>query len=60
VLERLMAERYPIYAEADFTVPSSIGSAEETVDRIVAQLRLEPPDDPDGAPPDPSPSEPSP
>jgi shikimate kinase len=38
VLERLIAERYPIYAQADVTVPSSSGSADETVDRIVAQL----------------------
>jgi shikimate kinase len=38
VLERLIAERYPVYAEADLTVPSSIGSAEETVDRIVERL----------------------
>lgn len=38
VLERLIAERYPIYAEADVTVPSSIGSADETVDRILERL----------------------
>ncbi len=38
VLERLMAERYPVYALADVTVPSSIGSADETVDRILARL----------------------
>jgi shikimate kinase len=37
-LERLIAERYPVYAEADVTVPSSIGSADETVDRILARL----------------------
>jgi len=40
VLERLMAQRYPIYAEADVTVPSSSGAADETVDRILAQLAL--------------------
>jgi shikimate kinase len=38
VLERLMAERYPVYAEADVTVPSSTGSADETVDGILEQL----------------------
>jgi shikimate kinase len=38
VLERLMAERYPIYAEADITVPSGSGSTDETVDQIVAAL----------------------
>jgi shikimate kinase len=42
VLERLMAERYPIYAQADVTVPSSSGSADETVDGILAQLALLP------------------
>jgi shikimate kinase len=42
VLERLMAERYPIYALADVTVPSSSGSADETVDGILAQLALLP------------------
>ena len=38
VLERLMAERYPVYAEADVTVPSSAGSADETVERILERL----------------------
>ncbi|HUA54501.1 MAG TPA: shikimate kinase [Candidatus Sulfotelmatobacter sp.] len=38
VLERLIAERYPIYAQADVTVPSSTGSADETVDRILERL----------------------
>jgi shikimate kinase len=42
VLERLIAERYPVYAQADVTVPSSSGSADETVDRILAQLALLP------------------
>ncbi|MEJ0072429.1 MAG: shikimate kinase [Pseudomonadota bacterium] len=42
VLERLMAERYPIYAQADVTVPSSSGSADETVDRILDQLHTVP------------------
>jgi len=42
VLERLMAQRYPVYAEADVTVPSSSGAADETVDRILAQLTLLP------------------
>ncbi|MBV8169939.1 MAG: shikimate kinase [Alphaproteobacteria bacterium] len=51
VLERLIAERYPIYAEADVTVPSSIGSAEETVDRIMERLAALPSDDAGGEPP---------
>ena len=38
VLERLMAERYPIYAEADLTVASGGGSTDETVVRILEQL----------------------
>jgi len=42
VLERLMAERYPVYAQADVTVPSSSGSTEETVERILAQLATVP------------------
>ena len=46
VLERLIAERYPVYAEADVTVPSSAGSAEETVERILERLAALP------APPD--------
>ncbi len=54
VLERLIAERYPIYAEADVTVPSSVGSAEETVDRIMERLAALPSDDAeDAAPGDP-------
>ena len=46
VLERLMAERYPVYAEADVTVPSSIGSADETVDRILERLAALPEETP--------------
>ncbi|HYL34187.1 MAG TPA: shikimate kinase [Stellaceae bacterium] len=38
VLERLMAERYPIYAEADITVDSIDGPAEMTLERVVAAL----------------------
>jgi shikimate kinase len=38
ILERLMQERYPTYAEADLAV-SSAGSAEETTDRVLAALR---------------------
>jgi shikimate kinase len=56
-LERLIAERYPVYAEADLTVPSSIGSAEETVDRILERLAdLEPPGDAPGHAPDEDPA----
>ncbi|MGH6969173.1 MAG: shikimate kinase [Stellaceae bacterium] len=38
VLERLMAERYPVYAEADVTVDSVDGPAEETLERVLAAL----------------------
>jgi shikimate kinase len=38
VLEQLIAERYPVYAQADVTVPSSMGSADETVERILERL----------------------
>jgi shikimate kinase len=38
VLERLIAERYPIYAEADITVDSLDGPPEVTVERVLAAL----------------------
>jgi len=38
VLERLMAERYPIYAEADITVDSVDGPTEVTLERVLAAL----------------------
>ena len=38
-LERLMAERYPLYAEADITVDTADSPAEETVDKVMAALR---------------------
>ncbi len=38
VLEALMAERYPVYAEADITVDSLDGPAEATVDRVLEAL----------------------
>ncbi len=38
VLERLMAERYPVYAEADLTVDSIDGPPEATVERVMAAL----------------------
>lgn len=37
-LERLMIERYPVYAEADITVESIDAPHEATVDRIVVAL----------------------
>ena len=40
ILERLMEERYPTYAEADLAV-SSAGSAEETTERVLAALRAQ-------------------
>jgi shikimate kinase len=38
VLERLMAERYPVYAEADITVDSADGPADVTLERVMAAL----------------------
>lgn len=37
-LERLMAERYPVYGEADIVVDSGRESPEATVDRVLAAL----------------------
>ena len=39
ILERLMSERHPIYAEATFTIDSSDGPPEETVASIMTHLR---------------------
>ena len=38
VLERLIAERYPIYGEADITVDSVDGPPDVTVERVLAAL----------------------
>lgn len=38
VLKSLMAQRYPIYAEADLTVDSQDGPPEVTVDRVLRAL----------------------
>ncbi|EKE76909.1 shikimate kinase [Oceanibaculum indicum P24] len=38
VLEKLIADRYPIYAEADIVVDTAPGPVEETVDRVLAAL----------------------
>ena len=38
ILGRLMAERYPVYAEADITVESVDGPHDEVVDAIVSAL----------------------
>jgi shikimate kinase len=44
ILEKLMAERAPFYAEADVTVDSDGRPAEETVDRVLQALqKLSPP-----------------
>ena len=42
VLTRLLAERAPVYAEADITVDSDNRPAEETVDRVIQALRVRP------------------
>ncbi len=39
VLARLIAERYPVYAEADITVDSRADAPEETLADVLAQLR---------------------
>lgn len=39
ILERLMHERYPLYAEADIVIDSNAESHEIVVDRILAALR---------------------
>ena len=39
ILERLMAERHPIYAEATFTIDSSDSPPEEMVTRVIARLQ---------------------
>ncbi len=38
VLEKLIAERHPVYAEADITVESVDGPPEATVERVLAAL----------------------
>ena len=38
-LERLMAERYPVYAEADLTVDTTDENIERMVDRILVSLQ---------------------
>ena len=38
ILERLMRERYPIYAEADVVVDSAVGSHERVVDAVLSAL----------------------
>ena len=37
-MERLMAERYPVYAEADITVDSNGGPHDTVVQQILARL----------------------
>jgi shikimate kinase len=38
ILQRLIDERYPIYAEADITVDSADGPPEITLDRVISAL----------------------
>ena len=38
-IRRLMDERYPIYAKADITVESAGGTLDDTVRRLLAELR---------------------
>ena len=39
IMERLMAERYPVYGEADITVESNEGPHDAIVERIIDALR---------------------
>lgn len=39
ILQKLMTDRYPVYAEADVCVDSSAGPPEEMVDRVIDALR---------------------
>ena len=39
IMERLMAQRYPVYAEADITVESNEGPHDAIVERIIDALR---------------------
>lgn len=39
ILARLMAQRYPVYAEADITVESTAQPAEITTEQVIAALR---------------------
>ena len=39
IMQRLMEERYPIYALADITIDSSKGPHEQVVERVVATLK---------------------
>ena len=38
VLERLIAERYPVYAQAELTIDSIDGPPDATVERVIAAL----------------------
>jgi shikimate kinase len=42
VLEQLIAQRYPIYAQADITVDSVDGPPEATLERVMAALAAQP------------------
>jgi shikimate kinase len=41
ILERLMAQRYPVYAEADITIDSNADAHDIVVERIMAALRTQ-------------------
>jgi shikimate kinase len=40
ILERLMAQRYPVYAEADIVVESTAQPADRTTEEVIEALRL--------------------
>lgn len=42
VLEKLMAQRYPVYAEADICIDSLEAPAETTVDRVIEAIEQHP------------------
>lgn len=41
ILDKLMQERYPVYALADYVVDSSDGPHERVVERVIAALGAE-------------------
>ncbi len=53
IMGALMAERYPVYAEADLTVDSKDGPPDETVEAVLRALNERPEDQPNAQQADP-------
>ena len=49
ILERLMSQRYPVYAEADIVVESTAQPADITTDQVLEALRRHVEPQPEGA-----------